>query len=61
MTLALLTGRLGRSRVYEERVVGRLEVTAKAPLRIARDGEVSEGPRTLQLRAAPDALVVYRP
>jgi undecaprenyl-diphosphatase len=61
MTLALLTGRLGRSRVYEERVVGRLEVTAKTPLRIARDGEVSDGPRTLQLRAAPDALVVYRP
>ena len=61
MVLALLTGRLGRSRVYEERVVGRLSVTARDPLRIARDGEVSDGPAELRLRAAPDALVVYRP
>ena len=61
MTLALLTGRLGRSRVYEERVVGRLSVSSDSPLRIARDGEVSDGPSELRLRAAPDALVVYRP
>ena len=61
MTLALLTGRLGRSRVYEERVVGRLTVVADEPLRLARDGEVSQGPAELHLRAAPDSLVVYRP
>ena len=62
MGLALLTGRLGRSRVYEQRVVGRLEVTSReGGLRIARDGEVSDGPAALRLRAARDPLVVYRP
>ncbi|MCU1623544.1 MAG: hypothetical protein JWL79_2389 [Frankiales bacterium] len=62
MTLALLTGRLGRSRVYEERVVGRLQVTSnQGDLRIARDGEVSVGPSALHLRAARVPLVVYRP
>ncbi len=61
MALALMTGRLGRSRVYEERVVGRLQVESEAPLRIARDGEESKGPDRLQLRAASDPLVVYRP
>jgi diacylglycerol kinase family enzyme/membrane-associated phospholipid phosphatase len=62
MALALLAGRLGRSRVYEERVVGRLSVTSRqGGLRIARDGEVSDGPHALQLRAAREPLVVYRP
>lgn len=62
LTLAVLTGRLGRSRVYEERVVGRLPVTSSGgPLRLARDGEVQEGPRRLMLRAATKPLVVYRP
>jgi undecaprenyl-diphosphatase len=62
MTLALLTGRLGRSRVYEERVVGRLPVRSReGGLSIARDGEVSDGPDQLLLRAADAPLVVYRP
>ncbi|MCU1593878.1 MAG: phosphoesterase, partial [Frankiales bacterium] len=61
LTLALLTGRLGRSHLYEERVVGRLGVTSDAPLRIARDGEVSDGPASLTLRASETSLVVYRP
>jgi diacylglycerol kinase family enzyme/membrane-associated phospholipid phosphatase len=62
MTLALLTGRLGRTRVYEERIVGRLPVRSRqGGLRIARDGEVSDGPGHLLLRAATRPLVVYRP
>jgi undecaprenyl-diphosphatase len=62
MALALLTGRLGRSRVYEERVVGRLPVRSRqGGLRIARDGEVSDGPGHLHLRAAAKPLAVYRP
>ncbi len=61
MTAALLTGRLGRSLVYEERVVGRLRVTSDQPLRIARDGESHDGPAELVLRAASRPLVVYRP
>jgi diacylglycerol kinase family enzyme/membrane-associated phospholipid phosphatase len=60
--IALLTGRLGRSRVYEERVVGRLPVTSRqGGLRLARDGEVQDGPGHLVLRAASRSLVVYRP
>ncbi|MGB8649604.1 MAG: phosphatase PAP2 family protein, partial [Mycobacteriales bacterium] len=62
LALAVLTGRLGRSRVYEERVVGRLPVRSRqGGLRIARDGEVSDGPGHLLLRAAAQPLVVYRP
>lgn len=61
LVLAVLTGRLGRSRVYEERVVGRLTVEGPGPLHLARDGEVTDGPASLLLRAADRALVVYRP
>ena len=62
LAAALLTGSLGRSRVYEERVVGRLPVTSRqGPLRLARDGEAEDGPDVLVLRAASRSLVVYRP
>ena len=62
LVLAVLTGRLGRTRVYEERVVGRLEVRSRqGDLQIARDGEVGDGPDRLDLRAATEPLVVYRP
>ena len=62
LTLAVMTGLLGRSRVYEQRVVGRLPVTSRqGGLRLARDGEVEEGPGHLMLRAAGKSLVVYRP
>ena len=60
LVLAVLTGRLGRSRVYSEQVVRRLEVTSGAGLRLARDGEVQEGPERLVLQAT-DTLAVYRP
>jgi undecaprenyl-diphosphatase len=62
LALAVLTGRLGQSRVYEERVVGRLPVTSRqGGLRLARDGEVQDGPGHLLLQAASHSLVVYRP
>ena len=61
LTLALLGGLLGRSRVYEERIVARLPVSAREPVRVARDGEVMEPTRRLVLRAASRALTVYRP
>ena len=45
LVAAVLTGRLGKSRVYEQRLVGTLPVrTRQGALRIARDGEVGEGP-----------------
>ena len=62
LLLAFLTGRMGRSRVYEERIVGRLPVRSRqGALRIARDGEATDGPGHLLLRAAGRPLVVYRP
>ncbi len=62
LVLALLTGRLGRSRVHEQRIVAKLPVRSRqGGLRIARDGEVSDGPGRLLLRAASRTLVVYRP
>jgi undecaprenyl-diphosphatase len=60
LVAAVLTGRLGESRVYEQRLVGSLPVrTRQGALRIARDGEVGEGPGHMTLRAAERKLVVY--
>lgn len=60
LVLAVLTGRLGRSRVYEQRLVGSLPVRSRqAALPLARDGEIDEGPGHLTLRAAARKLVVY--
>jgi undecaprenyl-diphosphatase len=61
LVAALLTGRLGQSLVYEDRIVGRLPVRSDVPLRLARDGESHDGPAELLLRAASHPLVVYRP
>jgi len=62
LVLALLTGRLGRSVVHEQRVVGRLPIRSRqGGLRLALDGEVCDGPGHLLLRAAATPLVVYRP
>ncbi len=62
LVLALLTGRLGRSAVHEQRVVGRLPIRSRqGGLRLALDGEVCDGPGHLLLRAAATPLVVYRP
>lgn len=60
LVAAVLTGRLGKSRVYEQRLVGSLPVrTRQGGLRLARDGEQSEGPGHLTLRSATKRLVVY--
>ena len=62
LVLAVLTGRLGRSRVHEQRIVAKLPVRSERHhLRVARDGEVGEVPGQLLLRAAARPLVVYRP
>jgi len=62
LVLAVLTGRLGRSTVHEQRIVAKLPVRSRqAGLRIARDGEVADGPGHLLLRAAARPLAVYRP
>jgi undecaprenyl-diphosphatase len=59
---AVLSGRLGKSSVYEQRLVGSLPIRSRqGGLRLARDGEVGDGPGHLTLRAAADKLVVYVP
>jgi diacylglycerol kinase family enzyme/membrane-associated phospholipid phosphatase len=62
LVAAVLSGRLGRCRVYEERVVDRLSVRLPGDgHRLARDGEAQPAPRELVLRPAARRLVVYRP
>jgi undecaprenyl-diphosphatase len=61
LVAAVLSGRLGRSRVYEERQVTRADVRLVGPQELARDGEVEPAPDHLVLRTAERRLVVYRP
>lgn len=62
LLLSVLTGRLGRSTVYEQRQAATLELECDEPvLRIALDGEVVDvaSPATIRMRAP--ALGVYAP
>ena len=62
LVLAVLTGRLGRCRVYEERVVKRMSIRFLDPEpALARDGETHPAPRDIELRPAQRHLLVYRP
>jgi undecaprenyl-diphosphatase len=64
LVLALLSGRLGQSRVYEERLTPRLQVRVRdgaTALELARDGEVGSQAPKLTLAKHPRRLVVYRP
>ncbi len=62
LVLAVLSGTLGRCRVYEERVVDRMSLRlADDDARMARDGETHAAPKDIVLRPAARRLVVYRP
>ena len=63
LLLAVLTGRLGRSRVYEAFTAQRLHVKAVQPrrLRLARDGEVFEGSAEFVVCKEERPLAVYVP
>jgi undecaprenyl-diphosphatase len=62
LVAAVLTGRLGRCRVYEERVVRRMQIRfLDGEPRLARDGEAQRAPREIVLQPAQRRLVVYRP
>jgi undecaprenyl-diphosphatase len=63
LVAAVLTGRLGRSRVYRQQPVERVHVVAatEQPLPFARDGEVAEGVRQLTATTSSARLIVYRP
>ena len=57
---ALLSGRLGRCRVYEERVAQSITVRSlQGPLRLARDEY--DGPAEFTIAKAPGPLLVYVP
>ncbi|SQD94568.1 Phosphoesterase PA-phosphatase related [Parafrankia sp. Ea1.12] len=60
---AVLTGRLGRSRVYEQRTVERVRISSNqpSPLPFASDGEVTEGIRRIAVTTSGARLIVYRP
>jgi len=60
---AVLIGRLGRSRVYEQRSVERVLVSSAqpGPLPFACDGEVTEGVERIVITPSRARLVVYRP
>ena len=62
LVAAVLSGTLGRCRVYEERVVDRMALRLDSDDRqMARDGETHGAPRELVLQPARRRLVVYRP
>ena len=62
LVVAVLSGTLGRCRVYEERVVDRMTLRLERDdEQMARDGETHPAPRDLVLQPAPHRLVVYRP
>ena len=61
LVAAVLSGRLGRSRVYEERQVTSADVRLTGAQELARDGEVEPAPDRLVLRSAERRLIVYRP
>jgi undecaprenyl-diphosphatase len=59
---AVLTGRLGRSRVHEAFTTRRLEVRSlDGPLRLARDGETFEGHTEFTIEKLDRPLAVYVP
>ncbi|MEA2435196.1 MAG: hypothetical protein QOG54_2653 [Actinomycetota bacterium] len=62
LILAILTGRLGRSKVYVQTCVEKLELRSlEGSLRLARDGETFEGPEDIVVEKLEKRLAVYVP
>jgi undecaprenyl-diphosphatase len=62
LILAVLTGGLGRTRVYHQSVAKKLRFRSlKGPLRLARDGETFDGPEEVVIQKHPERLAVYVP
>lgn len=63
LVLAVLTGRLGRCKVYEQLVVKELRIhSLQGPLRLARDGETfMSSSEDVVVRKLPRRLAVYCP
>jgi len=62
LILAVLTGRLGRTKVYRQDRVERVRLRGiEGPLRLARDGETFEGPEDVVVEKLARRLVVFAP
>jgi len=62
LVLSVISGRLGTCRVYEEMVARQIEVESlDGPMRLARDGEVFDGPARFVVRKLDRPLVVHVP
>jgi undecaprenyl-diphosphatase len=62
LLLAVLTGRLGRTAVYEELTTDAVRVhSLDGPLRLARDGETFDGSRDVLVCKEQEPLAVYVP
>ena len=59
---SILTGRLGRSRIYEQRLATQMKIRSlNGPLRLARDGETFDGPEEFVVEKLSDPLPVFAP
>jgi diacylglycerol kinase family enzyme/membrane-associated phospholipid phosphatase len=57
---SLFTGRLGRSRIYEQRLATRLEIKSlQGPLRLAHDGETFDGSEEFVVEKLSNPLTIY--
>jgi undecaprenyl-diphosphatase len=63
LVLAVLTGRLGRSKVYKQTVVDELRIRSlNGPLRLARDGETFEASsEQVVVQKLPKRIAIYCP
>lgn len=62
LILAVLTGRLGRSKVYKQTCVKQLRLRSlNGPLRMARDGETFEASEEVLIEKLDQRLTVYAP
>jgi len=59
---SVLTGRLGRSRIYEQRLASQVKIRSlNGPLRLARDGETFDGPEEFFIEKRAQPLTIYAP
>lgn len=62
LILAVLTGRLGRSKVYHQSIVKRVRIRSlNGPMRLSRDGETFDGSEDILIEKLPQRLAVYVP
>jgi undecaprenyl-diphosphatase len=62
LIMAVMTGRLGRSKVYSQSCVKSLRLRSlNGPLRLARDGESFDGPNDIVIEKLDKRLALYAP